>query len=114
MADETPTTQQPVLPPAPWYESPLQVRLVAAGVSQVISCGFRLVKFFGYEIEIADTNVDQLAADLTQLAALGFLGWASWKRQRSALQPLTMTRAAADAKAETSLVDPTTMTKRSG
>lgn len=82
---------QPVLPPAPWYESPVQVRLVAAGISQVISIAFRTVNAFGFTIEVGHVDVDAVGADLAQGIAGLALAWAWWKRQRSKIQPLTMT-----------------------
>lgn len=86
---------QPVLPPAPWYTSPLQVQLVAAGISQVISLALRTVALLGYEIQVKEIPVDELGANLAQGLAFMFGGIAWWKRQRSQVAPLTMTKQAA-------------------
>lgn len=88
---------QPVLPAQAWYTSPLQLRLVAAGVSQAISMLLRTINLLGFEIHIAAVDhVDELAANLTQGVALGFVAWAWWKRQRSQIAPLTMTAKGAE------------------
>lgn len=110
MADDNQTP--PVLPPAPWYESDVTVRLVAAGFAQLVSIIFRTIDLLGYEIRISAADIDAILANVTQGVALvaGFL--ALLKRKSSPIQPLTLTKAAAVAKAETSVIDPRTMTPR--
>lgn len=87
---------QPIVPAAPWYESPVQVRLVSAGISGATSLVFRTIDLLGFEIQVKHIDVDALGANLGQGVAMVFLALAWWKRQRSQLAPLTMTRKAAD------------------
>jgi hypothetical protein len=93
------TDQQPVLPAVPWYESPVQVRLVSAGISGAISVVFRTIDLLGFELQVKHIDVDALGANLAQGVALVFVGLAWWKRQRSAVAPLTFTATGAAAHA---------------
>jgi hypothetical protein len=89
--------QQPLLPAEQLFASPVSVSLLKLGIAQVISIAFRLPGHFGYVIEIANLDVDAIAADAAQLVAFGFGVWAFIQRKRSKVQPLTFTQAGADA-----------------
>jgi hypothetical protein len=97
MAEEQQTPgQQPVLPPQPWYTSPVQVQLVAAGVTQFISIVFRTIDLLGFELQLQKLDVDAIGANVAQGLVLVFVAIAWWKRQRSQVAPLTMTQKRAD------------------
>jgi hypothetical protein len=86
---------QPVLPAQPWYTSPVQVQLVAAGFTQGISIIFRTIDLLGFELQLKHIDVDALGANLAQGLVLLFVGIAWWKRQRSQVAPLTFSKQAA-------------------
>ena len=88
---------QPLLPPEQLFASPLSVSLLKVAFAQLISIAFRMPGHFGYEIEVANLEVDSIAADFAQLVAFGFGVWAFIQRKRSKVQPLTFTQAGADA-----------------
>lgn len=87
---------QSVLPPEPWYESPVTVRMVAGGLAQIMSLLMRLLHAFGVDVKVEQVDIDAIAADGAQAVALVFFVWALIKRKNSTVQPLTLTRAAAD------------------
>jgi len=86
--------QQPVLPPAPWYSSEVQVRAVIALGAQLISILFRALGRYT-DFDITTEMVDALVADLTQATAIIFGALAVMKRGNSAVAPLTLTAGAA-------------------
>ena len=86
MADDTP----PVLPATPWYQSPVQRAAVFATISSMVALGIQL---FGVEVDAQLVNVK--IGIVAQLSNLGFGLWAIVKRQTSAIQPLTITKAGA-------------------
>jgi hypothetical protein len=105
----TPTTatpQTPMLPPEPWYASANQ-RAAVLGI--VTAAAAVIIDLFGLNVSVQILNVK--IALVGQLASLGFNAWAIIKRQRSEIQPLTFTRAGADAMAGTALLDPVTLEK---
>lgn len=102
----------PVLPPEPWYRSEVQVRAVLAIVAQIVSLVFRTLPMFGIQIDVSAADIDAVFANVAQGIAMIFAVLAITKRASSTIQPLTLTKAAADAKAEASMLDPATMTKR--
>jgi hypothetical protein len=84
------TDQQPVLPPAPWYTSEVQVRAVIAAAAQLVSIALRVIGKYT-ELSITTDMVDAIVADVTQAAAVIFGILAVTKRQTSAIAPLTIT-----------------------
>lgn len=82
--------QQPVLPPAPWYTSEVQVRAVIAAAAQLVSIALRIVGKYT-ELSITTDMVDAIVADVTQGVAVIFGILAVTKRQNSAVAPLTIT-----------------------
>lgn len=100
------TPQNPVLPPTPWWESEVQVRAVVALFFQLLSI---LSRYVG--IPWLDQHMDQLIADAGQVVAILFGALAVTKRQTSPIQPLTLTTASAEKKAETAQINPTTLEK---
>jgi hypothetical protein len=72
----------------PWYRSPVFVSVCVSIISQL-----------AVVLDVADqVTTDDIAkwVDLTlQLVALGFAGFAAWKRKRSDIQPLTLTKGGA-------------------
>lgn len=110
-----PAQPQPLLPAEQLFESPVAVSLLKFGIAQVISIVLRLLGHIGVDLTIMDFDVDAIAADLAQLVALGLGVWAFWQRKRSKVQPLTFTRAGADAltKSNPPILDsnPTKVTK---
>ena len=110
MADENSTG--PVLPPEPWYKSEVQVRAVVAIGSQGVSLIFRTLPLLGIEITVDQAQLDAIFANVMQGVAVLFGYLAITKRASSPIQPLTLTKASAAAKSETSQLDPNTMTKR--
>jgi hypothetical protein len=92
---------QPLLPAEQLFASPVSVSLLKVAFAQVISLAFRLPGHFGYTIALGRLDVDAIAADAAQLVAFGFGVWAFIQRKRSKVQPLTFTRAGADALTKT-------------
>jgi len=78
--------QQPILPPEPWYNSPVQVAAVVAALSQLASI---LIRWLG--LPVTDEQIDTYSADALQFVTIAFGIWAIVKRQTSAVAPLTMT-----------------------
>lgn len=89
---------QPLLPPAPWYTSEVQVRAVIAIGGQLVSLVFRTLPLIGINIDTSGFDVDALVANATQGVAIVFAGLAIMKRQQSAVAPLTLTAKAAEQK----------------
>lgn len=86
--------QQPILPPAPWWTSEVQVRAVIALGAQLISILFRILGRYT-EIAVTTDMIDALVADLTQATAIIFGAMAVMKRSSSAVAPLTLTAGSA-------------------
>lgn len=106
MANEP--NQSPLLPPEPWYNSELYVKgAIALGV-QAISILLRIIGRW-VEIDVDMEAINASAADLTQWVAAYFGYKVLTSRAASPIQPLTLTKASADAKADTALLDPRTM-----
>jgi hypothetical protein len=82
---------------APWYTSGVQVNAVIAAAAQIISVILRIVARY-VDVPIGDEDVQLLAADVTQLAAIAFGVIAIIKRKNSAIQPLTLTAKGAEVK----------------
>jgi len=95
MAD--PTNSAPLA--APWWQSAVQVNAVIAAVAQIASIVLRIVARYT-DISVSDADIQLLVADITQVAAIGFGIVAIVKRQRSEIQPLTLTTKGAEAKAK--------------
>lgn len=100
------TSQNPVLPPAPWWTSEVQVRAVIALAFQMLSIASRYVG-----LPWLDAHFDAVVADVGQVVAIFFGVLAVTKRQSSAIQPLTLTTAGADRQAGNAQINPTTMEK---
>ena len=100
------TTQSPVLPPTPWYTSEVQVRAVIALFFQLLSIVSRYVPMPWF-----DKHSSDLVADVGQVVAILFGALAITKRQVSPIQPLTLTAAGAEKKADTAQINPNTMEK---
>lgn len=90
--------QQPVIPPAPWYTSEVQVRAVIALAAQLVSIILRVVGRYT-ELSITTELVDAVVADVTQGLAILFGILAITKRSSSPVAPLTLTAKGAEAKA---------------
>lgn len=101
-------TTNPLLPPEPWYRSEVQVRAVIALGAQLISILLRIVGRYT-ELSLTTEMVDAVVADITQAVAVVFAYLAISKRSNSTIQPLTLTAASAEKKAETAQIDPATM-----
>jgi hypothetical protein len=108
MADQT----NPLLPPVVWYQSEVQVRAVIALGAQLVSIILRIVGRYT-ELSVTTDMVDAIVADVTQAVAVIFGYMAITKRSNSTIQPLTLTPAAAEKKAETAQIDPATMALKS-
>lgn len=109
MADPVPATSAaPLLPPEPWYRSEVQVRAVIALGAQLISILLRIVGRYT-ELQVTTEMVDAVVADVTQGVAVLFAYLAISKRKDSTIQPLTLTAASAEKKADTAQLDPATM-----
>lgn len=108
------TKDEPLLPPQPWYLSEVQVRLVIAGIAQLVSIVFRTLPLFGIHIDVDDGTLDVLFANITQGVAGIFGILAIMKRQNSPIQPLTMTKAGAAQKADIAKIDPVTLSPKQG
>lgn len=106
--------QAPLLPPEHWLRSEVQVRAVIALGAQLISILLRIVGRYT-ELSVTTEMVDAVVADVTQAVAAIFAYLAISKRKDSAIQPLTLTKASAEKRADTALLDPATMAlKKSG
>lgn len=88
--------QQPLLPPAPWYTSEVQVRAVIAILGQLVSLVFRTLPMVGIDIDTSGFDLDAVVANVSQGVAIVFAGLAIMKRQQSIVAPLTMTQAGAE------------------
>lgn len=90
-------SEQPsVLPPEPWYTSPVQIGAVIAALAQVASI---LIRWLG--LPVTDAQLEQYSADALQLVTIGAGLYAIVKRQQSVVAPLTLTRKGAEQKAVT-------------
>jgi hypothetical protein len=105
------TEAAPVFAPEPWYQSEVQVRAVVAIAAQVLSILLRIIKRY-LDIHISDEDIELVTADVLQLVAIVFGGLAIIKRQRSPIQPLTLTKDGAEKRASTAQIDPRTLEKR--
>lgn len=108
-APTTPTKESPLLPPEPWYHSPVQVGAVIAAAAQIVSI---LVRWFG--LPVTDEQIDGYTADASQLVAIVAGVFAIIKRKNSEIQPLTLTAGSAASKAHSAQLNPITMEKRNG
>lgn len=73
------------LPAIPWYRSPVFISVGVSIVSQI-------VVLLGISDQVTTDDIAK-GVDLTfQIIALGAAGYAAWKRKRSAIQPLTLTK----------------------
>lgn len=112
MADDLKATAAaPVLPPEPWYLSEVQVRLVISALAQILSICLRVAKRY-LEIDLTSEDIELIAADVLQGVAILFGLLAIVKRQRSPIQPLTMTKGEARAREATAQIDPKTLEKK--
>jgi tetrahydromethanopterin S-methyltransferase subunit H len=93
MAD--PTNSAPLA--APWWTSSVQVNAVIAALAQIVSIALRVVSRYT-DVGVSDEDIQLLVADITQAAAIVFGILAIVKRQKSDIQPLTMSTKAAEAK----------------
>jgi hypothetical protein len=87
----SPQSGQPLIPPQPWYTSPIQIAGVVAGLSQVVSI---LIRWFG--LHITDAQLQAYSADALQIVTILAGAYAIVRRQRSQLAPLTLTRRGAN------------------
>lgn len=72
----------------PWYQSPVYIGAVVSIVSQVLV-------LLGLGDKVAPEEIAKYVDAGFQMIALGAAAYAAWKRQRSEIQPLTLTRAGA-------------------
>lgn len=100
MADEI-TTQTPLLPPEPWYTSAVQRAAVFGMIAGTLGLAAQL-----FEVSVAIEVINLKVGIIAQLANMGFALWGIIKRKSSSIQPLTLTRASADRKAEAAQLDP--------
>lgn len=88
--DTTPT----ILPAEPWYTSPVQRAQVFASLSGLAAL---VIQLFELQVDVAVINVK--IGIIAQIVNVGFGFWGILKRSNSEIQPLTLTKAGADAKA---------------
>jgi hypothetical protein len=79
-------------PALPWYKSPVYVGIVTSLVSQALALAGRADLF-------AVEEINSFVAGTFQFIALAALAVSEIKRRKSAVQPLTLTKAGAEAKA---------------
>lgn len=73
----------------PFYRSPVFISLLVSIVSQIAAVAG--------VADVVTTEDIAKSVDLTlQLIALGAAGFAAWKRKRSNIQPLTLTKGGAE------------------
>lgn len=95
----------PILPPDPWYLSPVQVSQVIALVSGILSLLFGIVGYIpGFEITTQAS--DAIVAKVSQVLTLGATLAGIVIRGRSPVHPLTLTAARAEAKRQGGFVRP--------
>lgn len=87
---------QPLIPPEPWYASPVFVSGAIAVLGQVLSIVFR---FIGYFVELDGALIEKMIADILQVAAIGFGVASAIYRYRSKAAPLALTAEQAAKKA---------------
>lgn len=75
----------------PWYKSPVYVGAVVSIISQVLV-------LLGLGDKFAPEEIAKYVDAGFQILALAAVGYAAWKRQRSSVQPLTLTKAGAATK----------------
>lgn len=75
----------------PWYRSPVYIGAITSLVTQVLV-------LIGVADKIAPGDVAKYVDAVLQLCALGGAALAWWKRQRSDVQPLTLTKKSAEEK----------------
>lgn len=109
----TPTKEAPLLPPAPWWTSEVQVRAVIAVAAQLISVLLRMVGRYT-EVSLSTDDIDAVTADILQIVAIVFGGLAIIKRKDSEIQPLTLSRGSAASHAHTAQLNPVTFEKKHG
>lgn len=88
--DTTPT----ILPAEPWYTSPVQRAQVFASLSGIAAL---VIQLLDLQVDVAMINVK--IGIVAQIVNVGFGLWGILKRSSSEIQPLTLTKAGADAKA---------------
>lgn len=79
------------LDPIPWYRSPVYVGAIVSLLTQ-------LTVLFGVAHLVTPEQIQTNVDAALQLVALGAAAFAAYKRQKSDVQPLTLTKASADAK----------------
>lgn len=109
----TPTKEAPLLPPAPWWTSEVQVRAVIAVVAQLISVLLRMIGRYT-EVSLSTEDIDAVTADILQIVAIVFGGLAILKRKDSEIQPLTLSKGSAASQAHSAQLNPITFEKNGG
>jgi hypothetical protein len=104
------TSQSPVLPPEAWYTSAVQFNAVIAAGAQLVSIGLRVANRY-FDVGFNDEDVQLLVADIMQGAAIVFGVIAIVKRQTSSIQPLTLTAAGAEKRADSAQLNPANLEK---
>lgn len=112
-APTTPTKESPLLPPAPWWTSEVQVRAVVAVAAQLISVLLRMVGRYT-EVSLSTEDIDTVTADILQIVAIVFGGLAILKRKDSEIQPLTLSKGSAASQAHSAQLNPITFEKKNG
>lgn len=79
--------------PIPWYQSPVQMRIVASVVAGLLSLFPSIGNLLG--IETPD-KVDHAVEVIFGTISLAMVAWAGHKRATSPIQPLTLTKASAE------------------
>jgi hypothetical protein len=87
--------QQPLLPAAPIYKSDVFIKGAGAVLTQIVSLGFRVAKYFNPEIGIDEEAVQGFIADGLQIVAAALALWSLASRKNSAIAPLTYTASGA-------------------
>lgn len=73
----------------PFYRSPVFISLLVSIVTQILS-------LLGVADAVTTEDIAKGVDLALQLVSLGAAGYAAWKRKRSSIQPLTLTKGAAE------------------
>lgn len=78
-------------PSIPWYQSPVYAGALVSLITQ-------LLVLFGVADKVAPDTVSGAVNAVLQLVAIAAAGLAWWKRQRSSIQPIALTKSSAEVK----------------
>jgi len=73
-----------------WWRSPVFVGAIVSVISQILALS-------GLAEDIPSEDLSKIVDGSLQVIALAAAGYAAWKRQRSLIQPLTLTKGNAEA-----------------